>query len=389
MSWQTSDVTYRWHRLALAGGDPSASRATLTQTLAALSPGEFPAFAQFLIWHKIAALWHERLEAADLLSSIDPDSANTLRTNRIATSAMYLAQRQALAEIDRLFERHSIPYVAIKGASVREYLYHDAALRPASDIDILIAPAQRLEAARILIEAGFRFERDPENIDWEATFHRGAIAIDLHWNILRSGRTRCNLVLGLLARRQRQGLHWTLSPPDTVVLMLIHPAFTKYVTSPNMAMISIVDFLLLLRTQTIDWDLVASRLNNVGLKTAAWTVLTWFRWLVIPIDDLTQTEYVYIKLQPGPARRRYLHSWIKRDLATRWLQRPLPIQLGFTLVLHDRPFDAARAVVSWRHAHSNQLADPMLQLFQQTEALSLPTGVVDRIRSSDAPSERK
>ena len=148
--------------------------------------------------------------------------------------------------------------------------------------------------------------------------------------------------------------------------MLIPPAFTKYVTSPNMALISVIDFIYSLRTRTVDWDLVVSRLNNMGLKTAAWTTLTWFR-IISPAGSLAATDDVCIQLQPGPARQRYLRSWITNDLASHWIDRPLPVQLGFTLAMHDSLSDAARAILGWLRTRSNQLADPMLQI-RPTEA---------------------
>ena len=364
------DAIYRWHRLALQGADSLAPRTTLAQALAALDPDEIPAFTQFLVWHKLGALWHQNLETADLLGSINRESARILRTNRIETTALYLAQRQALAEIDQLFEQNSIPYVAVKGTSIREIVYPDAALRPASDIDILVASERRLEAARVLIEAGYEFDPNPENIDWEATFSRGPISIDLHWNILRSGRTRHDTVPGLLERRKRRDFHWSLSVPDSMTMMLVHPAFTKYVTSSNMSLISVVDMLLFLGSQRVDWDTVANRLEEMGLRTAAWTVSTWFR-IISPVGSLAKTDSVYARLQPGPARRAYLGFWVKNDLASHWLNHPLPIQVGFTLALHDQLSDAATAIAGWLQTRSARHRDPLLRLGRDQNALDL------------------
>ena len=139
-------AVYRWHRLALAVADSSLPRALLARALTTLAPEELATFTDFLVWHKMAPLWHERLEAAALLDSVDADIAERLSANRLNACALYLVQRQSLIEIDHLFERHAIPYVAIKGSSVREGLYSDASLRPAADIDILVDPTRRLQA---------------------------------------------------------------------------------------------------------------------------------------------------------------------------------------------------------------------------------------------------
>ena len=80
-----------------------------------------------------------------------------------------------------------------------------------SDIDILIAPADRRPAAQVLIDAGYRVHAEPAIISHEATFSRGAVDIDLHWHMVRPGRTRVDLTAELLARRQRIKGQWGLS----------------------------------------------------------------------------------------------------------------------------------------------------------------------------------
>lgn len=367
-SQMAATEAYRWHRLALTCADPFEPQGSFARALAELTPQERSAFTDFLVWHKLAPLWHQRLEAADLHNSVWVDMVERLRSYRRAASALYLVQRHELMEIDKLFERHAIPYVAIKGVSVRETVYGDASLRPATDIDVLVDPARRLEAGAVLIKEGFKFLPDPKDIGREATFVRGPVAIDLHWNILRTGRTRRDVVAGLLERRSRHDIHWGLDPSDILVLMLIHPAFTKYVTSSNMALISVVDFIFLLRSYDVDLKTVFRRLDRMGLRTAAWTVLTWFR-MIAPPRSLTVTNDFHDQLKPGPMRRLYLQSWLTHDLATRLLDRPFLIQSGLTLALHDRPTDAVGAIRGLLSARVTSSKDPMLSLGSDDEAL--------------------
>ncbi len=115
----------------------------------------------------------------------------------------YLAQRKELERVDELFTAQGIPYAVMKGAHVRECVYPDPSLRPSSDIDILVSPADRQRAARILLDDGFTVHVKPDGVSHEATFSRGLTDIDLHWNLLRPGRSRVELTEGLLARRQR------------------------------------------------------------------------------------------------------------------------------------------------------------------------------------------
>ena len=46
----------------------------------------------------------------------------------------------------------------------------------------------------------------------------------------------------------------------------------------------------------------------------------------------------------GGLRRAYLRRWLRRDPAALYARWPLLVRAGFSLVLHDRPGDAARAI---------------------------------------------
>jgi hypothetical protein len=258
--------------------------------------------------------------------------------------------------LDCLFDAQGISYAVMKGAHIRELVYTDPALRPATDIDILISPDQREAATRSLTGAGFELLANAENISHEATFTRNSLAIDLHWDILRPGRTRVNLAEVMVRQRQRAGGFWGLSDIDTVFLMLVHSAFAKHVCSPSMGLIRVVDLLLWLRKRPIDWDEIAGRLNNAGLNAAAWVVLHWVAMLLKPRSILVPDTFTDT-IRPSPSRVRYLMYWLQNDLPTRWHRKPLLIQLGLTLLLHDRPSDAQRAIAGWIQARRTRGSD--------------------------------
>jgi hypothetical protein len=314
-----------------------------------------------ILTQDLGALWHHSLQSNGLLDSMPPDTIDALRQARMSAAVGYLAQRATLDRLDRLFETAGIPYAMMKGAHVRECVYPDPALRPASDIDILIAPADRRRAARVLLGTGYTVHAEPGNISHEATFSHGAVDIDLHWHILRPGRTRIELTTELLARRQRVNGLWGLSDDDTLFLMLTHPAFAKYVCSPNMGLARVADFLLWIHKRPIDWPAVLQLLERAGLKTAAWTMLTWFRMLA-PSDAHATLDDWMKTVCPGSLRAAYLQQWLLHDLPSRWLDRPFLIQFGFTLALHDRLGDALHALRGLRQARRNRQRDMRLLL---------------------------
>ena len=70
---------------------------------------------------------------------------------------------------------------------------------------------------------------------------------------MRPGHTRIDMTEGLLARRQWSNGYWGLSDSDTVFLLLTHPAFVRYVCSPNMGLGRVADFLLWIQKRQVDW----------------------------------------------------------------------------------------------------------------------------------------
>lgn len=354
---------FRLQRLALAavagcGGEGGEGGEAVGRALAAGGAR----LQAYVVHQKLGAFWLDRLSQAP---SADRAFIEALRKQRFGETALYAAQKACLLELDALFAAQGIVYAVIKGGHLRELVYPDPAMRPANDIDILVAPAQREAAARALIGAGFALHPDMENISHEVTLTRGPVAIDLHWDILRPGRTRNPMALAILSRRVRLAGFYGPQDTDALFLMLTHPAFARYVCSPTAALSSVVDFLMWAQRRPIDWDPLAARLDEAGLKTAAWIELAWFTMLA---GHLPAPRSFIDAVRPGAARAFYLEQWLRRDLPGRLFATPALIQAGLTLVLHDRLSDAARALRGWASARRSRRGDPLLRLAGAIEA---------------------
>lgn len=315
-----------------------------------------PSFLEFVLAQELGPLWHDRLQAAGLLEALPDASVEALRAARKLAAVRYLAQRWALGKIDQLFSGQGVPYVVMKGVHARECVYPDPALRQASDIDILIAPDDRRRASRVLLDNGYTAEVLPNNVSFEATFSHGRVDIDLHWSMLREGRTRIDMTAGFLARRTRTNGVWGLDDSDTLFMMLTHPAFGKYVCSPNMWLGRVVDFMLWIQRRPVDWPAVLSRLESAGLKTAAWTMMSWFQMLAQP-EVARLMDGGLSSLRPGALRAAYLQKWLTHDLPTRLWPRERWLQVAFTLFLHDRPADRLRVFQGVWQARRHRLRD--------------------------------
>ena len=332
-----------WERLALLPSDPEANSQALVEAL--VRGGQD--FVELLLHFNLAALWYERASSDPAWSSVPEMQRNRLRAARLGAVARYLAQQLAVAEVDRLFGAAGIPYAVMKGALVRERLPIDPSVREADDIDVLVSPADRQAAARLLVGAGFKMHLDVLNVSHEISLQTASADIDLHWNVLRPGRTRTDLTAELLSRRIRVNGFWGLSDSDSTFIMLVHPAFQKYVCAPHMGLARVLDFLLWSTRADSHWQEVMKLLDRAGVKAAAWATLTWFEALA-PQRLHPRLGSWRNAIRPGPGRARYLELWLRHNLPSRLIAHPLPIQFGWTAFLHDRPSDALVAYRGWR-----------------------------------------
>lgn len=307
----------------------------------------------FLIHHGLAAWWADRLESQAALNKLPNDVRDALVVARRTASVLYMIQSAALSQITAAFDRANVSYAVLKGAATREEAYALPALRTAGDIDLLISRSALAIATECITRLGFVAQSSDST--HEVTFSRGQVDIDLHWDVLRPGRTRRPLVGSLLARRVRGSKFWRLSDSDTVFMMLVHPAITKYVCSQHMGLNRVLDFLLFAQTRSIDWGNVAQRLDEAGLKTAGWCTLRWIQRLV-PDAVIWPVAFV-TTIQPGKLRAAYLNYWIDHDLPGRLLDRAnWLIQAAFTLPMHDKFSDARQAFRAKAIPDSNGVA---------------------------------
>jgi len=296
-------------------------------------------FAEFLCAQGLAPLWDEYLERHGAELPIPDVFRETLHRNRLQALGHYLIQKNRLTLARQILNEAGIGHVVTKGAHTREVYYDSPALRPATDIDILVRPSDSLHVIHSFRAAGFHFQGSSANITHECSLVRGSTDIDLHWDILRPGRTRVPMANALLERRVDYGGHWGTDHAGTLFLMLVHPVFCKYSTTPHATLVRLVDLARLLDAHPEAATGSQSMLQKAGLTTAGWITA---RWLYL-LTGSSSAEALARKLQPGPLHRRWLEHWLTTDASTRLLPRPWLIQLGLTLPAHDHWRDALHA----------------------------------------------
>ena len=328
------------YRSALLAACPDVADAELARALDAGGP----CFVSFVVDHGLGPVWHERT------------GRDGFHASRLSAEALYLAQENALSEIDTRLNNAGIEYAVIKGAATRLLLHENPAIRSCHDLDLLVGPQDRVRAASALVESGFTAMPKADNIGHELVLSSGAVDIDLHWGLLREGRLRSDCAAAMLGRRRRLHDVWMLDEEDAFFLLLVHPAFVKHLGGWEMGLHRVADIMDWLRTQSFDWPTVHATLEANGVRTAAWATLRWVELLTRP-HTVVGLEKMVADLSPGRLRRTWLDFWLRNDLSARTSAAHWVRLLCFSLFLHDTLRDSARALVGWHRAQRRSSAD--------------------------------
>jgi hypothetical protein len=303
-----------------------------------------PAFATFVVDFGLGPLWHARTRRDEFHAS------------RVSAEARYLAQIHALEVVNAVLDGAGIEYAVIKGAANRIMLYETPAIRACQDLDLLVRPADRVQAVAALVDHGFVASAKAKNIGHELVLTKDRMDVDLHWGLFREGRLRADPTAAMLDRRQRVGDVWILNDEDAFFLLLVHPAFTKHLAGWEMGLHRVVDIIESVRKRTCDWQTVSAVLEFNGVQTAAWATLRWVQLVSGPHLQV-ELDAMMSELCPGALRRAWLDRWLKKDLSERMSNAHWLRLLGFSMFLHDAPGDSARALAARLRAHRRVAVD--------------------------------
>jgi hypothetical protein len=331
------------YRSALLVTFPEEPDEALLHALDARGPG----FVEFVVDHGLGPLWHARTGKSEFWQS------------RMSAEATYAAQEGALNEVTARLDNAGIHHAVIKGAANRLLLYENPAVRACHDIDLLVRWENRVQAAVVLADAGFRPLPEERSISRELVLSKGPVNLDLHWGLLREGRLRSEPAPGMLDRRRRVGDLWMLDADDAFFALIVHPAFAKHLAGWGMGLHRVADIIIWLGTQPADWPSVRDRVARYGAGTAAWATLRWVELLTHPNAPPDVLEYMLAELRPGPLRSAWLSHWLENNLSERTAGVHAARLLGFSLLLHDTVLDAARAVAGRRRARRRESEDLM------------------------------
>ncbi|MCU0223573.1 MAG: nucleotidyltransferase family protein [Acidobacteria bacterium] len=340
----------------------SPSAATLRQLAALIHPGgvtapsgpiagslELVAAARE---HRVAALVARALETRGELAGLD-DAA------RAALRRALLDQQQERAQLDALgavaaaaLDAAGIPFVALKGAALGAAHYPAPALRPMTDVDLLVAPGDKDRALTALAAAGFVRPPPAQEAFWAGSFYNlpldpppgQAGKLELHWSIAQQGRHAPD-VEGILARARAIETPAGRLPIPEAVDLLLHQSLHLSYHYFEPKLIWLHDLALLHRDPPDAAETLARAAAwgmHLPLALAAAQVERAFPGTVSP---------PFRTLAERSLRARTLLTWAGAGadeplaLLARWNDRRR--QLVYAVATLDRPSQMVRALTSW------------------------------------------
>lgn len=265
---------FHHHNLALRPLLRTLNKKETTALFTQLKSIDQQDFITFLHRQGLAQMWLPFLLQQETLPAKWEQTIKDLKQDALHTAATQLMQRKILQDTRDAFEQADIEYLVFKGAHLRHTIYTDPTHRPVCDIDILVRDERKFDAVKVLLQAGFGSRHEAENISHETSLLKNNVWIDLHWHLMRPGRTRINLNDYLFEQRQAFGEYEGssfvgLSNEASLLIMLIHPAITKYVNGSASSLRHLVDIHRLAQRDDVNWEILKDMLSRSGTQTSA------------------------------------------------------------------------------------------------------------------------
>ena len=254
------------------------------------SPADWEDLVDWALRFRVGGLFYREIKSPDFPAELIPVNVS----NRIREAYRYYATRNTSLFYDALKVIHALtenqlPVIALKGLSLAKNIYHDIALRPMNDIDLLVKEEDLIRTGRLLLTLGYKQEFPA----WESTlkFHhhlqpftnkRGSI-IELHWNITAPDNPIKIDIDGLWKRSRLINVDHVevlaLSQEDLFLHLCVHACLHL---QSGFDLIPLCDIAGLIKTSAdkIDWQTVIDRATRWGCQKCVYLMLLLVRELL-------------------------------------------------------------------------------------------------------------
>ncbi|HPE74070.1 MAG TPA: nucleotidyltransferase family protein [Candidatus Competibacter sp.] len=164
--------------------------------LSVLTNEGWTALIEMATRHGVAPLLYQRLKASPLAGCVPDDMRERLRGLYLNTAACNVRLYEELQPLLLTLRAAGIPVIVLKGAYLAEQVYRNIALRPMSDIDLLVPASLAREAWWVMKElgGGYRLIYPATEAlipsfgkDFVCQKPNGFAPVEVHWTIRITG----------------------------------------------------------------------------------------------------------------------------------------------------------------------------------------------------------
>ena len=255
-----------------------------------LLPADWDSLVVLALRFKVGGLFYREIKSRNFPNELIPvDARNILREAYRSRATMNTSLFFDALKVLKSLDDNQMPVIALKGLSLAKNIYGDIALRPMSDIDLLVKEEDLVRAGRILLALGYK----PYFTTWESTskidrhlpyfMNKSGTIIELHWNIVDSDipikvdlnglwKRACLIKVDNVEVR-------VFSPEDLLLHLCIHAcSHLQYAID----LIPFCDVAGLIKTSgdKIDWQIVIERATRWGGQKCVYLMLLLVRELL-------------------------------------------------------------------------------------------------------------
>ncbi len=196
-----------------------------------LSDSDWGAIIQQSAGHGVTPLLYHRLKTFPSDTPIPNQVVQRLRGIYLHSASRNMHLYHKLAKVLEILRRENIPMIALKGAHLAELVYGNIALRPMSDVDLLVKRTDLTRVEDKLMQIGYvpteshrQIAEDNHHFTYRSP--NGELSVEIHWNFLPSmypfnidideqwKRSRPAIIAGVQVS--------VLCPEDLILLLCLH-----------------------------------------------------------------------------------------------------------------------------------------------------------------------
>ena len=196
-----------------------------------------------------------------------------------ASTACQLIFTRELVRLLEAFDREKVPVIPLKGPALAELLYPHPALRPSTDLDLLIRREALVPVDGLLQGLSYRPTADDHSWGFDVAYDRatvyegpGGVRVDLHWSLVSDPRFSWNEADGLAVWERAikmplaGGAALSLCPEDLLLYLAVHLAVHHGLAG----LLWYWDLARLIdrHADRLDWDTVVARASRWRVRTA-------------------------------------------------------------------------------------------------------------------------